>query len=116
MWSEDNVNDLIELYHQHSVLWDVKHKDYKNRSKKHEAIRNISMTLECDMLEVERKITVLMAQFRKTRKKIQNMKKSGMEDEYIERNTWYGYKQLMFLADRIKPNIAKSSGFQVRYF
>lgn len=112
MWSEEKVNDLIELYRHHPVLWDVTHKNYKNRNLKNDALRIISLTLNCEVLEVERKITVILAQFRKTRHKVLNMKKSGMTAEEIDKNIWYGYRKLKFLEDRFPVDASRSAGLQ----
>ncbi|GJQ82307.1 hypothetical protein Trydic_g383 [Trypoxylus dichotomus] len=103
MWTEENVERLITLYRQHPSLWDPRNKDFKNRMRKDEALKEIGRTMSLEVVEVERKINVLNTQFRRTHKKVQRLKASGLPTDEIEANLWYGYKNLLFLENRYYP-------------
>jgi len=106
MWNEERVKELIDLYRQYNLLWDSRHPDFKNRAKKNEAIKEMGCLLNCESLEVERKIQVILAQYRRTRLKLTNLKRAGATEEEMDKNLWYGYKLLRFLEERSLPDKA----------
>lgn len=103
MWTEETVEQLITLYKEHPVLWDPRNKDFKNRLRKDEALKDIGRTMNLEVVEVERKINVLNTQFRRTHKKVLRLTASGLPTDEIENNLWYGYKNLLFLEKRHYP-------------
>ncbi|KRT85389.1 Myb/SANT-like transcription factor [Oryctes borbonicus] len=108
MWTEENVERLITLYKEHPALWDPRNKDIKNRARKDEDLKKIGAIMNLEAVEVERKINVLNTQFRRTHKKVQRLKASGLPSDEIEANLWYGYKNLLFLENRYYPKRTNS--------
>lgn len=100
MWTEEAVEELITQYREHPVLWNPKNKDFKNRIKKDEALKQISQVMNLEVVDVERKINVLNTQFRRTHKKVLALKAAGFPTDEFENNLWYGYKNLLFLENR----------------
>ncbi|KAJ8977924.1 hypothetical protein NQ317_002898 [Molorchus minor] len=78
MWNEEKTEQLIQLYKQYPLL----------------------TVVDINAVEVERKLNILITQFRRTHRKVLNLKKSGFKAEDVEKNVWYGYKSLLFLKDR----------------
>lgn len=88
-----------------------------------EAMKTIGNAMDIDTVEIERKINILLTQFRRVHKKVMTLKKNGRESE-ADRNLWYGYRLLTFLEDRfdscvnkdLQVNIYLGSNFKVHVF
>ena len=103
-WSEEVVK-LIECYKEEPVLWNVKLTDYRNKNKKNDAWNNISAKFKIDKMEIERKMKVLLAQYRREKQKIDKKFKSGIGADEVYSTSWFGYKCFSFLSDKnkVKP-------------
>ncbi|XP_077312066.1 uncharacterized protein LOC143941123 [Lithobates pipiens] len=106
--SPDFLPQFIDKYRELSCLWDVRSRDYSNRYKRDEALKELKELCKAVCIEptedyVKNKIANLRTVFKKEYKKIQASKKSGAgaEDVYVPR-LWY-FKDLMFLADSDNP-------------
>nr|CAI5829116.1 unnamed protein product [Callosobruchus analis] len=76
-WNTENTCKLIELYREHSILWDPKNKDYKNRYKKADALKEISLSLNVPLNDVDKKIKNINNQYARERRNYKKLKKSG---------------------------------------
>ncbi|CAH1113531.1 unnamed protein product [Psylliodes chrysocephalus] len=54
--------------------------------------------------DVESKISIILAQYRRARQKVERMKKLGMDTEEINKEVWFGHERMGFLSDRYMPN------------
>lgn len=101
-WTNDAVLQFINLYETHPVLWDTTHKFYKIVSKKSGAWLAISEELGIGVAELKKKMTSLLATYRKVRQKLLTPGKSGSgadEDDVV----WFAYKAFGFLHNKYKP-------------
>lgn len=103
-WSEEQVVHLIELYETHPNLWNTRDPKYKKRNVKKDSIREIAEALNIETEEVERKLSVILAQYRRARGKASRMIKSGMGADEIKDQLWFGFKYFAFLHDKNEPN------------
>nr|CAH7743842.1 unnamed protein product [Callosobruchus chinensis]CAH7762688.1 unnamed protein product [Callosobruchus chinensis] len=76
-WNTENTCKLIELYREHSILWDPKNKDYKNRYKKADALKEISLSLNVPLNDVDKKIRILTTSMLEKEEIIRNLKNLG---------------------------------------
>nr|XP_012221800.1 PREDICTED: uncharacterized protein LOC105671868 [Linepithema humile] len=101
-WSEKEIVKLIECYKEEPVLWNVKLTDYRNKNKKNNAWNNISVKLKIDKMEIERKMKVLLAEYRREKQKTDKKLKAGIGTNEVYSTSWFGYKYLSFLSDKNK--------------
>lgn len=113
IWTESNVRKLIEIYKQYPCLWDNKTRGYRIRSMRNEALKKISVQMGMDSIEVERKINVLLTQYRRTYRKV---KERNLGPEEIENHIWYGFKLLEFLEDRYNSSFIEAQVDTSRFF
>lgn len=87
-WTNDKIINFIQAIETYPVLWDSSHSDYKNKNKKHDATQELAQSFNCDSTEVMRKWKIILAQYRREKKKIADSKSSGsgILDIYISRN------------------------------
>ncbi|XP_019769338.2 uncharacterized protein LOC109543862 isoform X2 [Dendroctonus ponderosae] len=104
MWSTESTCKLIELYREHPLLWESKHKHYKNHYKRADALKEICLALNIDSIDdVKKKIKNINTQYTRERKKYKNMRKLGAGKHFVAK--WFGYELLGFLRDKNKsPN------------
>nr|XP_023028610.1 uncharacterized protein LOC111516713 [Leptinotarsa decemlineata] len=108
-WNTENTYKLIELYREHPLLWDPKNKDYKNRYKKADALKEISLELNIkSVADVEKKIRNINSQYKRERRNYKKMKKSGAGKHFTSK--WFGYELLSFLQDKNKPRKGLQAG------
>nr|CAH7739627.1 unnamed protein product [Callosobruchus chinensis] len=107
-WNTENTCKLIELYREHSILWDPKNKDYKNRYKKADALKKISLSLNVPLNDVDKKIKNINNQCARERRNYKKLKKSGAGKHFTPK--WFGYELLSFLRDKNKPRKSLQAG------
>ncbi|KAH8390027.1 hypothetical protein KR200_005652 [Drosophila serrata] len=96
MWDRDNIIKLIELYENHSVLWDVSSGDYKNKHKKQNAYREIAEALGKSDDEIKTKIHNLRTQFLQEVRRVKQKKSGqGTSDNYTSK--WEFFDALKFI-------------------
>lgn len=89
-WSKEEILWLTEEYRRHENLWNPRHKDYKKRHLKKDAYEDIGTILSKPKDEVKRKISVILAQYRRARQKVERMKQSGMDtEEENNKEVWF---------------------------
>ena len=117
-WSRTTTSELIELFRSSPCLWNVRHKDYKNRTLKH---TSMCLILDC-MKSHNASITIdeikkwanLRTQYHRERKKVQQSTKSGAGtlDIHVPR-LWF-YSQIGFLddAENQRSSVSNFDGLQ----
>ncbi|XP_047525149.1 uncharacterized protein LOC125063005 isoform X1 [Pieris napi] len=108
-WTNDKIIKFIQAVETYRILWDSSHHDYKNRNKKHDATQDLAQRFNCDSTEVMRKWKIILAQYRREKKKISDSKSSGSELSEIYKPKWFGYAYLKFFHGRDEPNVSMSS-------
>ncbi|XP_072941224.1 uncharacterized protein [Epargyreus clarus] len=97
VWSNEQISMLIELYQDHTLLWDVSNREYKNKLKKNYAWADIAAELNIPQKEVETKMHILRSQFSREKKKQKSAKRTGSGAEKVFRSKWQWYEPLQFL-------------------
>lgn len=99
-WDVNKTCKLIELYRENPSLWDPKNWEYKNKFKKCNVLRNISITLNVSVDEIEKKLKNLNSQYMRERRNCIKMNKSGADTQFHSK--WFGYGLLSFLRSKNK--------------
>lgn len=96
-WTRDKTLELLHAYQQRRVLWDWSARGYRDRTKRRRAIQELADILNCNTLEIEKKITNLKCQYSREVHKIQNSRDvaTGPEDIYVSK--WFAFKAMQFL-------------------
>ena len=76
-WTQENTLALIALYQKMRVLWDPNHPRYYNKLHKHDAWEDIAKTMGTVSEECKKKMTVLLASFRRERGKMLKSRGTG---------------------------------------
>lgn len=103
-WSNSISVNLINLYREHECLWNPLHDDYKSKLKKTDAWNEISEIMECEVIEVKKKMESLLSSFRRERQKQTEFSRG---DEIFE-PTWFAFKHMEFLMEKFTPKNAKN--------
>lgn len=108
------ILECIQVYRDHSALWEIKSHDYMDRNKKNHAYdvllkkyqeRFPTATLD----DVKKKFNSLRTNYRKELKKVNDSRKSGagLEDIY-QSHLWY-FNEMHFLRDQETPAKSRST-------
>lgn len=102
-WNNELIFQLIDLYKERKFLWDTSMVEYKDRIKKNEAWCEIAKCLGMDKEAVERKIKILLTQFRR------EVIKLGDDSR------WFAYNKLLFMKPRVERllHLQQNSGQSV---
>ncbi|KAL6265630.1 hypothetical protein P5V15_002424 [Pogonomyrmex californicus] len=98
-WPYDKVLQLIALFQQRPMLWDIRCDAYKDRQKRQEVTVELATYFNVEKDEIERKLKNLQSHFYREVKKEEQSKSTGG----IYRSKWFAYNALKFLADKSKP-------------
>ena len=101
------ILEFIEVYRSLPALWDVKCKDYCNRSKKGEQYEVLIEKYrenypDAEKQDVIKKINSLRTNFRKELNRIRNAEKSGAGADDVEPTLWY-FEEMRFLVTQEIP-------------
>ncbi|XP_063233502.1 uncharacterized protein LOC134537172 [Bacillus rossius redtenbacheri] len=105
-WCREKTCRLIDEFRLQECLWNHQLKDYKDRQKKSDALKELGKMFECEGSEVEKKIKSLIGQFQREVKKISGKSGDGVKDE----PRWFAYKMMLFLKDKWKPHKTADAG------
>lgn len=88
-WSNTLVLKLIDLYRERPCLWNPSDNEYKSKKRKLEAWCQLGDALQCEPVEVKKKIDSLLSSFRRERQK-------------PETTCWFAFKRMQFLMDKFE--------------
>jgi hypothetical protein len=108
-WTNERTLEFIEQYKNKPVLWDIIHKDYRNKIIRHDALLEIANSFEITKEEVEKKIKNLQTTFSKENKKVKDSLRSGAGRDEIYVSKWYAFQAMMFIQDRNRPRSTVST-------
>lgn len=95
-WCKSEIEELIIEYEQYPCLWDVHHREYRDRIKKAEAWEKLAAKFAAEMKEVQRKIHNLRNQFHNETKKEKKIKSgNGTQDKFVSK--WPHYQTIRFI-------------------
>lgn len=119
-WPNDLILEFIDLYGQHSVLWDHENPDRKSRDKIYEAWTSIQSGLSTrfDISDLKKKKDSLLASYRMLRRKFLESQKKSDDGIGTYQPTWFAYQSLdKFLNSnqRVSPNRPNLSKVKILY-
>lgn len=101
-WSNEDSLQLIEQYRLHTELWDRSDPKYKDKMCRFRGWSEIADSFGCTKAEVERKMNVLLTQYRREKHKMLMKRFEGMPPGTSK---WYAFKNFAFL-----ENVTSQSG------
>lgn len=96
VWSDGEIQTLIALYEENSILWDVRAENYRNRVKKQEVLESLAVKFNTTSNEISRKLHNLRSQFMQELKKIKK-RKSGTGADEVYLSPWPYFSALKFI-------------------
>lgn len=111
-WTNAKIVKFIQAVETRPVLWDTTNKDYKDKNKKHDATKELGENFSCDSTEVMRKWKIILAQWRRERKKIADSKASGSGVGDIYKPKWFAFEHLAFIHGRDCPNVTVNTEWE----
>ncbi|VEN62484.1 unnamed protein product [Callosobruchus maculatus] len=106
-WDYKKTLFFIGRYKAYNVLWDPSHKDHYNKMKREDAWSEIADEVDCTVDICKKKMSSILASFRRERQKIKKSRGKGPEEAY--HSSWFAYKSLLFLLDRDLPGSTRDS-------
>ena len=100
-WSDDEIENLIDLYESKPCLWDIFCKEYSKRDMKEKAMNEICEELSVSVDEAKQKWMSLRAQFGRELKN-SNKHKSGQSTDELYVSQWIFYDKMQFLQPMMK--------------
>ncbi|KAL5280943.1 hypothetical protein ACFFRR_004761 [Megaselia abdita] len=102
-WSNEDSLQLIEQYRLHTELWDRADPKYKDKMCRFRGWSEIADSFGCTKAEVERKMNVLLTQYRREKHKMLMKRYEGMQPGTSK---WYAFKNFGFL-----ENVTSQAGY-----
>lgn len=104
MWNNDLELKFIEHFQAEPILWDTKHRNYKDKSLNHDAWNRLGELMDKPVSELKKKKESLFASYRKYRKMVKDSSRSGAGENEIYKPIWFAYDALdSFLSDGLTP-------------
>ena len=113
VWTKEETTTLIDALKEFPCLYNVKSGDYKNRSLRDDAMKQIWEKVKClnermTMEDIRKKINTLKGQFRKEIRALTLSKKSGCGEDVYTPKLWC-FNLLFFLKDNAEVRDSSSS-------
>lgn len=93
-WTNDDALELIEQYRIHTELWNRADPKYKDKLCRFRAWSEIAERFGCSKAEVERKMNVLLTQYRREKHKMLIKLYQGIQPNPSK---WYAFKRFDFM-------------------
>ncbi|XP_023718202.1 uncharacterized protein LOC111870286 [Cryptotermes secundus] len=94
IWDSHKVKCLIEEYREKSILWDLRHPNYKDNRKKVKLWEDLATKFQCSVKEVKEKVKNLRTTFHRYKKKNRGSAKGDQ---------WVHFPSLSFLLEVDAP-------------
>ncbi|XP_030762990.1 uncharacterized protein LOC115887665 [Sitophilus oryzae] len=91
------IRRLVKLYGCHRSLWDPKHCDYYNKSRREAVWNEISRNTNVPAKELKRKMTSLLGSYRREKSR---EKKSRINGLGVYKSKWFAWPWFHFLSER----------------
>ncbi|CAK1597517.1 unnamed protein product [Parnassius mnemosyne] len=110
-WAESETLKLVELYGEFPCIWDISHRDYKDKNKRNAAYEYIIRAMSKEnfgVSELKQKIKNLRYTYNQERMKIKKSQKSssGSNEVYVPSLKWY------YVMDTLLKSITRSTETQ----
>ncbi|KPJ10492.1 hypothetical protein RR48_09626 [Papilio machaon] len=94
----DKCRKLIQLYGANEFMWNSKSPQYHNKLLRLQTWVEISKQLDVPIPELKKKMTVLLASYRREKSRIVKSLSSGKGEVYVSK--WYGFEDFQFMKDK----------------
>ncbi|XP_067001849.1 uncharacterized protein [Anabrus simplex] len=96
MWSRKETTELIQMYESSPWLWNMQHRNYRNRQHKNATLLKMAQHFETNTSEIQRKLHNLRNQLCQEMQKIKKKRtETGREDAY--KSSWPHFEALQFI-------------------
>lgn len=109
MWTQEKTLKLIDLWRQLPILWDTKHKHFRNREVRKSSLEILAQEFNMTPMEIEKKITGLKNQYRREYNKVNFQDPSSFSVE------WFGYRPLQFIQSTLFTRDQNSSRYDANF-
>ncbi|KAG8172542.1 hypothetical protein JTE90_007787 [Oedothorax gibbosus] len=99
-WTDSLILQFIDEYKARPVLWNTKHPLHKSKLRKKNTWIELSNIFKIKVPELKRKMSCLLATYRKSFKKVEEVKEEMGLDYSV---TWFAYRKFDFLKGIYKP-------------
>lgn len=114
MWNNELELKFIEYFQSEPILWDAKHRHYKDKSLNHDAWNRLAELMEIEVPELKKKKDSLFASYRKYRKMVNDSSKSGAGENEVYKPIWFAYDAIdSFLSQRLTPKTTVNTTLNV---
>ncbi|XP_041762225.1 uncharacterized protein LOC121601006 [Anopheles merus] len=94
---QDTILFMISLIEERSCIWNRKNSGFQNKTKQHDAWREISVILDTPVDCLVRKWKSLCGSFRFYHAKEQKSKVTGSSSSSIYKPKWFAYRAMHFM-------------------
>eukprot|EP00794_Sanderia_malayensis_P010215 gene10215-11264_t len=115
-WSDDLVEEMINQWQLHPVLYDISNPNYHLKDKRRNAIQKVLDVLEEQdrftlptYEDANKKMNSLRSYFVAEKNKTHQSRVSGAGADDVYRSKWQFFESLSFLADNIVPRTTESN-------
>ncbi|EDV29361.1 uncharacterized protein TRIADDRAFT_51596 [Trichoplax adhaerens] len=107
VWEKPEIQHLISLWREKSVLWDANHKEHHRNDARSVARRQIAVAVGKPINEIVKKLHSLRSQYGREQAKIAVSVKSSSAENDVYTPKWPFYEELSFLREK-KQSIPNS--------
>nr|XP_024217498.1 uncharacterized protein LOC112210977 [Halyomorpha halys] len=105
-WTPEDKVRLIDLYKDHSLLWDPTDVDHKNNHKRRDAFNNIARELGVESVDlVKKKMDSFLIQYRREMRSTLAAAGPGFKEK--KKSSWWGVPYFEFLRDIVQSIIER---------
>ncbi|MGH0132081.1 UNVERIFIED_CONTAM: hypothetical protein FKN15_027702 [Acipenser sinensis] len=109
-WSKQRVHELIGLYEEEEVLWNVKCKDYHNKNQRQAALERLGVKLNVPVNEVNKKLMNLRTYYSKELAKVKKSRLMAGDSREVYQSQWPFFDHMnLFLSAQVVPRKATIS-------
>lgn len=108
-WTNDDALELIEQYRAKTELWNRSDPKYKDKLCRFRAWSEIAERFGCSKAEVERKMNVLLTQYRREKHKMLMKLYQGLQPSPSK---WYAFKHFDFMEITVNTTTSGSNAAQ----
>ncbi|XP_041100496.1 uncharacterized protein LOC121312794 isoform X1 [Polyodon spathula] len=107
LWSKQRVDELIGLYEEEEVLWNVKCKDYHNKNQRQAALDRLGVKLNVSVKEVNKKLMNLRTYYSKELAKVKKLRLMAGDSREVYKLQWPFFDHMnLFLSAQVMPRKA----------
>ena len=107
-WSAEEINDLIDEFEKHPCLWDVFNREYHDKTRRQQALKEIEDEIGIRAEEIRNKIASLRTQLGREIAKVK-AKISGQTTSDNYKPVWLHWEKLQFLIPVMQAGKSKDN-------